>query len=108
MEEGKRRVAAVKIDEGCDAEDISKEWLEDVITGNIRPIIDGLVIHPVALDKRHPGRVAYVVEVPQHYGAPIGDRRYYRRRNFKSEPMDDYEVREGMSRGRTGSVSFEI
>lgn len=75
----------------------TKEWLEDIITSNIQPKIDGLVIHSVELNS--PDHVCYVVDIPQSTTAhQAKDRCYYRRRNFKCEPMLDYEVRDVMNR----------
>ena len=106
VEEGHRPVA---LDEGFDPAIITKEWVEDIITGSIRPRIDGLVVHPVALKSTAPERQAYVVEIPQSSTAhQAKDRRYYRRRNFKSEPMEDYEIRDIMNRRKFPSVVAEF
>lgn len=77
--------------------DFSREWLEQVIA-NIRPRIEGLVIHPVPVDDSEVD-VIYVVEIPQSETAhQATDFRYYKRWNFESIPMHDYEVRDVMSR----------
>lgn len=89
-----------EIDGGVDAADISKEWLENVINSTIQPRIDGIRINQVALSA-HPGRVLYVVEIPQSVvAAPhqAHDHRYYKRFNVQSVPMEDYEVRDVMRR----------
>lgn len=84
------------LDAGYDPLDISKEWLEQVINGNIQPRIDGVRINQVELVTHNPGKVAYVVYVPQSTRAPhqAADKRYYKRYNFESVPMEDYEVRD--------------
>jgi len=90
-----------ELDEGFDPQEVSKEWLEDVITSRIDRTVDGVLIHPVRLDLTYPGRYAYVVEIPQSSTIHQAyDKRYYRRRNFKAEPMEDYEIREGLSRSK--------
>lgn len=82
------------IDSGVDPGKYDKEWLENVITSNIRPKIEGLRIHPVDLTTKGPPRVGYVVEVPEgHTAHQARDKRYYRRRNFQVEAMEDYEIR---------------
>jgi hypothetical protein len=77
--------------------DVSKEWLEQIIQ-TIQPHIDGVVIHPVAIDEQV-GLACYVVEVPQsHTAHQARDHVYYKRHNFNSLPMEDYEVRDVMNR----------
>src|ERR1041385_6331127 len=85
----------------------SKEWLEQVIS-IIRPHIEGIKIPPVPLPTG-PNAVAYVVEIPK--GKPAHQAtslRYYRRRNFESVAIEDYEVRDLMNRATSpkASVSF--
>ena len=45
--------------------DIAREWLEQVSASDIQRRIDGVRIHQVDLPTTSPGRVAYVVEIPQ-------------------------------------------
>lgn len=93
----------VAIDNGYDPVDISKEWIEQVINSRVSRRITGLRIYPVSLTETSPGRVAYVVEIPASTDAPhmAADHRYYKRFNFESVPMEDYEVRD-VSRRYTG------
>lgn len=84
-----------------DSTKFSKEWLEQVINSRIRPHISGLLIHPISLSKSHPGKIVYLVKVPQSFTAHQAyDKRYYRRFNFQSVAMEDYEVRSAMNRRR--------
>jgi len=84
-----------------------KEWLEHV-TSNIRPTIEGLVIHPVALNTGS-DHVAYVVEVPQGLTAHQAlDFRYYKRHNFESVPMADYEIRDVMARRQHPRIQVDF
>lgn len=84
----------------------SKEWLEQVIN-NIRPKIDNLVIHSVNFSGAND--VAYVVEIPQSTTAhQATDHRYYKRFNFLSQAMEDYEVRDIMNRARRPDMSVEF
>lgn len=90
---------ATELDEGFDPTAITKEWLEDVIQGRIHPRIDGVHINPIQLTTRSTGNVVYAVTIPQSNTAhQAHDKRYYRRFNFKSEPMEDHEVRDVMNR----------
>jgi hypothetical protein len=86
---------------------ISKEWLEQIIS-NIRPKIDGLKICPVSLSSGT-NDVAYVVDIPQSYTAhQATDKRYYKRFNFQSEAMQDYEIRDVMNRGQHPKIEPEF
>lgn len=92
-----------------DQREFSKEWLEQVIN-NIRPRIEGIVITPVPIASA-PANVVYVVEIPQSTTAhQATDWRYYKRHNFLSVPMEDYEVRDVMGRQQHPKIelSFEI
>lgn len=105
VEEGKKQKPK-NIDKGYDAKDISKDWLDQVISSNIQPHIDGVFINRVDLIKNAPGRCAYVVCIPQSDRAPhqAADKRYYKRSNARSEAMEDYEVRDVMFRQRVPIV----
>jgi len=104
-EPDKRHLAAA-IDP-VDRMQFSKEWLEHVI-GNIRPRIENAVIHPVTA-WQDPTGVVYVVEVPQSMTAHQAlDFRYYKRFNFESVPMFDYEIRDILARGQHPIVTLQF
>lgn len=85
----------------------SKEWLDQVIN-NIRPHIDGLTIYPVPLSSGT-YHVVYVVDVPKGETAyQATSLRYYRRRNFESVAIEDYELRELMNRASSPKVSVSF
>jgi hypothetical protein len=87
--------------------DFSKEWLEQVIN-NIRPKIDGLKIYPINLSSGA-NDVAYVVDIPQsHTVHQATDKKYYKRFNFLSEPMEDYEIRDVMNRGQYPEIHIDF
>lgn len=76
--------------------DFPKEWLEQVINDKIRPRIDSLKIHPITISDED---VVYVVEIEKSNTAhQADDKRYYKRFNFQSVPMYDYEVRDILNR----------
>lgn len=88
--------------------DVSKEWLEQVINTNIQPRIEGIIITPVTVDDTK-GTVIYVVEIPQGTTAhQASDKKYYKRYNFESVPMEDYEIRDIMSRLKYPDVTLEF
>jgi len=93
----------VRIDVGFDPTDITREWLEQVINSNIRRRIDGVRINQVALNQTNPGKVIYVISIPQSVRAPhmAADHRFYKRFNFESVPMEEYEVRDVARRSET-------
>jgi hypothetical protein len=84
-----------------------REWLEQIIQA-IRPRIDGIVIHSVQIGGSD-SEVAYVVEIPQSNTAhQASDNRYYKRFNFQSVPMEDYEVRDVMFRETAPDIAVRF
>ena len=82
-----------------DPVEFSKEWLDQVIGSRVQPRIQGLVIHSIDTNLSEPGRVVYVAIVPQSFTAhQAHDKRYYKRFNARSVPMEDYEVGQAMTR----------
>lgn len=80
-----------------------REWVEQIIQA-IRPRIDGIVIHSVNLSSGE-NDTAYIIEIPQSNTAhQASDHRYYKRFNFQSVPMEDYEVRDVMFREQTPNI----
>jgi hypothetical protein len=95
----------VKVDDGSD---LSREWIEQVIDSRVQPRLDGLVITPVPVVS---GRHAYVLTIPQASGrAPhqAPDKKYYKRQNFQSVPMEDYEIRDALRRATTPELYVEL
>lgn len=80
--------------------EISKEWLDQIIQSKIRPRIDGIVIHSITV-KEGFDQVVYAVEIPKSNTAhQANDKKYYKRFNFNSEPMYDYEIRDILNRSK--------
>lgn len=98
------------LDVGFDPHDISKEWLEQVINSTIQRRIDGIRIKEIALTRAKSGKVIYAVSIPQSQSAPhmAADHRYYKRYNFESIPMEDYEVRDVSRRLSTPDLFIEF
>jgi len=77
-----------------------REWLEQVINSRIQPKIDGLKIKQIDLTSQ-PGHAVFVIQIPIGFTAhQAHDFRYYRRYNFQSVPMHDYEVKMVINRFR--------
>lgn len=87
-----------RVDEGNTT--ITREWIEQVIDSNVQPRIQGLTIKAIKLENG----CGYVISAPQStsrgaHQAP--DKKYYKRQNFQSVPMEDYEIRDIMRRTTT-------
>ncbi len=90
--------------------DFSKEWLEQVINSKIQPKIDAVKIYSVEVSATD-NTVVYVVEIPKGTTAhQASSKRYYKRYNFESAAMEDYEIRDVMNRNTTPEIvlDFEI
>lgn len=77
-----------------DGNEFTKEWLELVISSSIQRNIPDLKIFPI----RNEGKInesIYVVQIPESHEAPhiCIDKKFYRRYDFQSKPMEEYEVR---------------
>lgn len=81
-----------------DGKTFTKEWLENIIQ-QIQPRIDGVKIFPIRIDSDIEKSI-YVVQIPRSANAPhmARDHRYYKRINFQSVPMEDYEVKDTYNR----------
>ena len=76
----------------------SRERIEDVLSGAIAPRVDGVEIVPIPASATH---TYFAIAVPKSYRAPhqeVVEHRYYKRANFKNQPMEDYEIRDVLSR----------
>jgi hypothetical protein len=104
MEEDKH--VPTKLDDGA-APEITKEWVEQVIDSRVQPRIEGLLITPIELANG----LGFVITIPQAttrapHQAP--DKRYYKRQNFQSVPMEDYEVKDTLRRATTPDLFVTI
>jgi len=86
----------------------TKEWLEQVINSNISPKIQGIQITVIPTKEERLG--VYVVDIPQSSTAHqnTADHRYYKRYNFESVPMLDYEIRDILNRQKHPMLVLEF
>lgn len=100
----------IAIDSGYDPADVTREWLEQVINSTIQRRIDDIRIKQIELKKSNPGRVIYVVYVPQSKRAPhmAENHVFYKRYNFQSIPMEEYEVRDVARRGESPDLRLKL
>ena len=94
------------LDAGIPPKPFDGLWFEQVIQQNTRPAIEGLRIIPISAEN---GNNYFVLEVPASNTVhQAKDGRYYRRRNFRNDIMEDYEVREAMNRSKTPEPFLDI
>ena len=100
-----------KLDNGVSNQEITREWLDNILSANISPSIPGLVIKPIP---KNNDKSYYVINIPKSYSGPhqAPTKCYYKRYNFKSSPMEDYEIQDIRNRQLTVSrlvtVDIEI
>ena len=77
-----------------DGNEITKEWLEQIINSKIYRKIEDVRIYPIRFDNDIKKSV-YVIKMPVSARAPhqASDKKYYKRNNFQSVPMEEYEIR---------------
>lgn len=86
----------------------TNEWLENVIDSNIQPRINSLLIYPIRINNQL-DKTIYLVKIPESLNAPhmSADKKYYRRFNLKSVPMEEYEVRNLYNRNTHAEMGFD-
>jgi hypothetical protein len=86
------------LDAGVDeASGPSRLWLDQLFLDRITPPIGGIEIIPI---KASEGRSYFVISIPRSVVAPhqAPDKKYYKRYNFQSAPMDHYEIQDVSNR----------
>lgn len=87
--------------------DFSKEWLEQVINSNISPRIGNIQIFSISTNKKD--EVIYVVDIPKSNTAhQAKDKCYYKRYNFESIKMEDYEIKDIINRVKNPVIDLEF
>lgn len=86
---------------------ITKEWLEQIINSRIHRKIAGLIIEPVRFNQKIEETV-YVVKIPRSLDAPhmTSDKKFYKRYNFESVEMEEYEIRNLYTRQEKTSLAI--
>tara|TARA_R110002074_G_scaffold400771_1_gene597000 strand:+ start:730 stop:1620 length:891 start_codon:yes stop_codon:yes gene_type:complete len=84
----------------------SKEWLEQIIQDKVRPRISDFKIHSVEIDNES---VVYIVDVQKSNTAHQAfDKKYYKRFNFQSTAMYDYEIRDILNRSKNPEIELDF
>lgn len=95
LKESRATHEAEEIDGGFDPAAPSKEQLEQIINSSVHRRIDGVRYNAIALNRTRPGKVAYVISIPESSHAPhMAHHRFYKRFEFQSVAMEEFEVRE--------------
>ncbi|SMG19545.1 AlbA family DNA-binding domain-containing protein [Arenibacter troitsensis] len=86
---------------------ITKEWIEQVIQSRIQRKIEGLRIYPVRINQEIE-KTVYVVRIPESTLAPhmTSNKKFYRRFNFESVQMEEYEIRNLYNRKEMTSLEI--
>lgn len=89
-------------------DDFTKEWIEQIINTNIQRRIKGVKIFPIRFDDKI-DQTIYIVKIPASSWTPhmCKNNRYYRRFNFESVPMEEYEVRNLFNRREKSEIQIE-
>ncbi|ANH61435.1 AlbA family DNA-binding domain-containing protein [Dokdonia donghaensis] len=86
--------------------DFTKEWLEQIIQDKIRPRISDFKIHPIEINNE---QVVYVVDIKKSNTAHQAfDKKYYKRYNFQSTSMYDYEIRDILNRAKNPEIELDF
>jgi hypothetical protein len=103
IEEDKAAGKPSKVDDGVADPKITKEWIEQILNSKIQPRMDGVRIERIDMQT---GKFGYVISVQQSQIGPhqSPDGKYYKRFNFQSVPMHDYEIRDIMRRATTPNL----
>jgi len=92
--------------EAIKRKELPKEWLEQIIQDNIQPRINGIQIFTISIGIEG---VVYVVDIPKSNTAhQATDKRYYKRFNFNSVPMHDYEIRDVLNRAKNPDIELKF
>lgn len=98
FDESEKRHLPEKID-SINGREYTKEWLEQIINSTITPRILNIKISPIQIGDIAQNQVIYVVDIPKsHTAHQAKDKRYYRRFNFESQIMDDWEIKDIINR----------
>jgi hypothetical protein len=82
-----------------DGNEITKEWIENVITGKIKRRIDNVIVIPIRFDNDIEKSI-YLIKIPPSNNSPhmCANMKFYKKQNFRNTEMEEYEVRESYNR----------
>jgi hypothetical protein len=105
--EDKKTHKPTSVDDGVTDENITREWLHQILGSNIHPRMDGLSIQRVPLSATGYG---YVISIEPTQTGPhqASDKKYYKRFELAAVAMEDYEVRDIMRRATTPDLDVQL
>ncbi len=84
----------------------SSEWLEQVINSRITPRIANVQIHQIDFKENE---CVFVIDIPKSNTAhQAQDKKYYKRFNFQSIAMDDWEIKDIFNRGNKPDIDIKL
>ena len=88
--------------------EFTKEWLEQVISSNIFPRISGIIIEPIRINGSG-NKVVYKVNIPKSFTVhQAKDLKYYKRFNFESVAMYDFEIKDILNRATKPIIKLDF
>lgn len=85
---------------------LTKEWLEQIICSNITPKIKDFVITKLTAED---GSWFFILDIPQSNTAhQAPDKKYYKRYNFMSSAMDDWELKDIINRQNKPDIEISL
>lgn len=93
-----------------DASKVSKETIMQVVNSNVSPKILNLDITCIVVDPVSPNEVVYVVKIPQGSTAHqnLKTKQYHKRYGTTVGAMEDYEIRDVMSRSVHPDITLDF
>src|SRR5450631_631145 len=97
IEEDKKTHKPKAVDDGITDDKITREWIIQILNSRIQPRIDAVRVQRIPLSETGGG---FVLTIPATISGPhqAPDKKYYKRFELHSVPMEDYEIRDVISR----------
>jgi Putative DNA-binding domain len=107
IEEDKKTKRPNKEDNGVIDDKITREWIIQIINSRVQPRMDEVTVVRILLSAEGYG---YVIGVPPTQVGPhqSPEKKYYKRFELHSVPMEDYEIRDVMRRSSTPNLYLAL
>jgi Putative DNA-binding domain len=107
VEENRQTKKPECVDHGVVDSKITREWIIQILNSHIQPRIHGVTIDRIPLSGSG-GPFGFVINIPSTHNGPhqAPDKKYYRRFELHSVPMEDYEIRDVMGRSTTAVLEM--